>query len=401
MDLPNINVRAPQRPVYVDQTAAMAKSQGLSVDYTEHVNNVINLFASQTSLQVTNSQNNNATVGQPSGSTGTPALDNPSDVKQLEKDLEKLISYLQLDNDKRQAEMAKHRIEVQKAEVEERHTEQMAKLKETMDAMNTSNGLGLFMKLFGWAMAAAAIAMAVVASVATGGAAALPIASAAIAVFMAVASSTGAMEWFTGVVADLCELMGMDKDTANMVATIAVAVIGILVSLAPAGVGALLARGSEAAAKAAAETAEEVIKKVVEEGGEAAGQAAGGAVGSAGSAGGSAAGKVGEEVVETALQTKMKSVQYYLGIGMGLAGLAGAGISGVTSAKSYCSGIAQSELSEIEKFLSIMRQRVDESQEELDLILQQLQGTMSNLIQILNSATDTQMEIAQQMGAMA
>ena len=41
--------------------------------------------------------------GQVVGATGIPGLDDPADLKQLEEDLEKLIAFLQLDEDERQA----------------------------------------------------------------------------------------------------------------------------------------------------------------------------------------------------------------------------------------------------------------------------------------------------------
>ncbi len=381
MDLPNVNVRSSQRPSHVDQTGAMSKGQGVSSDYyTEIVSNVLTLYGLQDPVTVTKTPPNTNT-GKQEGPTGVPSLDNPADLKRLEKDLEKLISYLQLDNDKRQTEMAKHRIEVQKSEVEERHTAQMEKLKESMDALNFSNGMGLGMKIFGWVMAAASIAMAVVASVATGGAAAVPIAAAVMSVLMATATTTGAMEKLTEWATAAAEWMGMSKDAAKIAGAIAVAVGAILLSLAVVGGTYLLTKAPEEIAKAAGEGAKAGLSIAA----------------NATSAGA----KSGSNVATSALQSLMKDVQKWMLVGMAGAGLGGTIASGVASYHGYQAGLTQSELSEIEKFLAIMRQRVDESQEELEILLQQIQGTISNLIKILDSATDTQMEIAQQMGVMA
>ncbi len=384
MDTPNINVRSPQRPSYVDQTAEVAKGQGVSDDYyTEIVSTVLSLCGLKDPLTVTKTPSN-ANAGLQDGPTGVPSLDNPSDRKQLEKDLEKLIAYLQLDNDKRQTEMAKHRIEVQKSEVEERHAAQMEKLKESMDALNFSNGMGLGMKIFGWVMAAAAVAMAVVASVASGGAAAVPIAAAVMSVVMATATTTGGMEKATELATDAFEWMGMGKDGAAIAGAIAVAVGAILLSLACVGITYLATRAPAEIAKAVGEGAK-----------------AGASIASNASNAASSGGKAATEAATTALQTLMKDVQKWMLVGTTGVGMVGTVASGVASYHGYEAGLTQSELSEIEKFLAIMRQRVDESQEELEILLQQIQGTISNLIKILDSATDTQMEIAQQMGAMA
>ena len=60
------------------------------------------------------------------GATNIPVLDNPDDVKAKEADLAKLIAYLQLDNQDRQTEMAKDRIDMQKAGLD---TEQKDRMK--------------------------------------------------------------------------------------------------------------------------------------------------------------------------------------------------------------------------------------------------------------------------------
>ena len=58
---------------------------------------------SSRSVNVVNALSTPEQPGQPNGATGVPALDNPADLKQLEEDLEKLLAYLQLDNEERQA----------------------------------------------------------------------------------------------------------------------------------------------------------------------------------------------------------------------------------------------------------------------------------------------------------
>ena len=108
-DVPGVNERMPQRPVYVNQVSDMAKAMGLTEDVQVLAKEVAGLLASQASVRVTNTAAPAATadVGTATGATGVPALDNPDDPNQKAVDLEKLISYLQLETDKHQAELAK------------------------------------------------------------------------------------------------------------------------------------------------------------------------------------------------------------------------------------------------------------------------------------------------------
>ena len=55
----------------------------------------------------------------------------------------------------------------------------------------------------------------------------------------------------------------------------------------------------------------------------------------------------------------------------------------------------------MEKFLAVMKQQLEESQEELEKILEQIQNIYSDIAAIINSAIDTESEIAQKMGQMA
>ena len=63
--------------------------------------------------------------------------------------------------------------------------------------------------------------------------------------------------------------------------------------------------------------------------------------------------------------------------------------------------MTSADLSETEKFLAQMRRQLEESQEELQAILEQIQAGFQQVVAILSSETDTQKDIAQQLGAMA
>ena len=53
------------------------------------------------------------------------------------------------------------------------------------------------------------------------------------------------------------------------------------------------------------------------------------------------------------------------------------------------------------KVLALLRQQMEESEEELQQILELIQNVFTDLVAILNSETDTQKTIAQQMSQMA
>ena len=63
--------------------------------------------------------------------------------------------------------------------------------------------------------------------------------------------------------------------------------------------------------------------------------------------------------------------------------------------------MSQADVSETEKYITALKQRLDECEEELNQILQMLQQAISQVAEMLSSATDTQTAIANNMGAMA
>ena len=58
-------------------------------------------------------------------------------------------------------------------------------------------------------------------------------------------------------------------------------------------------------------------------------------------------------------------------------------------------------MTELEKFVTAMQQQLEESQEELESILNQIQNVYSDIATIINSSIDTENEIASMMGQMA
>jgi hypothetical protein len=342
----------------------MAKAMGLTEDAQVLAKEVAGLLASQASVRVTNTAAPAATadVGTATGATGVPALDNPDDPNQKAVDLEKLISYLQLENDKHQAELAKERIELQKGTMEQRHADQMAKINESLEQMDKAANSNLATKILGWMMAAVSVALAVAACVATGGLAAAAVAGAVVAVGMCISNETGLTDKLTESIADGLKNAGMKSDAAKALASVITAVIMIAIAVAcSGGAGAIQTAMAKHAAKGAT------------------------------------------VALTTAVNVNSTANKALTGlkIGAGVLGAATTVSAGVAGVMNYKSGMLQSETTEMEKFLAVMQQQLEESQEELERILSQIQDVYTDISAIINSSIDTENEIVSKIGQMA
>jgi len=330
-----------QTQTLIDQMETAAKGAGVSEKTKELLKDVAAILSGN-NVRVTNQAGNTdgTTERKTSGATSTPALDNPGDIKAMQENLEKLIAYLKLDNDERQSAMAKDRIETQKATFEKEHVNRQEKIKETINKMEEAERTRKAQKVFGWLMAALAVVVAVVACVATGGFAAGPVIGALIAVGCQVLSETGVMDAITEKLAEALEPV-FGKEAAKIIAQVAITLAILAVSLCTGFGG----------ASAIAGTAKDVATVI----------------------------RVATTVI----------------------GLASLGTSAAGVVQNYKSGTAQADLTETEKFLTILKQRMEESEEELNKILQAIQNAISQIAEMLSSSTDTSDEIANQIGQMA
>ena len=75
--------------------------------------------------------------------------------------------------------------------------------------------------------------------------------------------------------------------------------------------------------------------------------------------------------------------------------------NGVSTYMTHRSEDAKADTTELEKFMTMLQQRLEESQEELQIILQQIQAGIGKIAELITSATDTSDQIARNIGAMA
>ena len=298
------------------------------------------------------------------GGANVPALDNPGDAKQLQANLEKLVAYLQLDNEERQTQMAKDRIEIQKDNLETEHKDRMKELEASFKKMDDAEKARMASRVFGWLGAVLAVVAAVVVTVVTGGmAAGFAIAGAALAVTALVMNETGAMESLTNKLSEhLQEKYGMSKSQAQLAASLIIN-ISIMVAQLGCAIGSA-ASAAASAAKAAADAA--------------------------------AAGATAASASTTA--TTVQSVVTIANTAVSAGGLAS---GGVNSFFTYRSDDAKADVMELQKFITMLQQRLDESEEELQLIVEQIQSAIGKIADLISSATDQSAEIANNIGQMA
>ena len=340
------SIPAGKMPSTIDQTADFAKGLGLSDKATETIKNIAALLGGRNVSVNTNPRADGAETGRPTGSTGVPALDNPADIKQLEQNLEKLLSYIQMDNEERQTAMAKDRIDMQKDALDAERNNRSEKIEKSLKDMDKAAESRKASKIFGWLMTALAVVAAVVACIATGGLAVGPVIGAAIAIGCQVLNETGVMDKIVEKLAKGLEGMGLSKQASQILAQVL-----ITVAIMAASLGAGLAGGGASAVSSVAKGIADTAKGL----------------------------KVTVETMEK-IRAAVALTMTIVGIGSGVA-------SGVGAYNAFN--------------ITALKQRLDECEEELNQILQMLQQAISQVAEMLSSATDTQTAIANNMGAMA
>ena len=344
---------APKVPNAIDQMADMTKGLGLSDKATQAIKDIAAILGGRNVSVNTNARVENGETGRATGATNVPALDDPADLKQLEANLEKLISYLQMDNEERQAQMAKDRINLQKDALETERQGRSEKIEKSLKDMDKAAESRKASKIFGWLMTALAVVAAVVACVATGGLALGPVIGAGIAIACQVLSETGVMDKIVEKLAKGLESLGMSKQAAQILAQVL-----ITAAIMAASLGAGFAGGGGAA-----------LSNVV---------------------------KGASDSIQT-----IERIRAAVAIATLVVGVGGTVAGGVSAYQGYKAGLSQAEVSETNKYITALQQRLSECEEELEQILQQLQNVLGQVAELLTSATNTSSEIANNLGQMA
>ena len=369
-----LNTKTPNTQLGGTQFEQIGKMGGDSTKLKEIVDKTVEILAG-TNIKITRGDDasaNGIAEKKTSGATNIPVLDNPDDAKAMEANIAKLISYLQLDNQERQTKMAKDRIDMQKAGLDTEQKDRMKEIAESIKKMEKAEKAAKISRIFGWIGAVLAIAAAAVLTVVTGGlAAGFAIAGAALAVTSLVLNETGAMDTIIEKLADhLQEKYGWDRNKAMLAASLIVN-ISIMVLQLGCSVGSMAA-GIAAAGKAAADAAATGAKVAGE------------------------ATRISAAALQTARQ--IQTAITIANTGTGIMSLAS---NGVSTYLSYKSESAKADTTELEKFVTMLQQRLDESQEELQKILEQIQSGIGMIAELISSSTETSDAIARNIGQMA
>lgn len=401
------------------------------------------LIASDSSLRVTTTAGNRTNeVGQMVGGTGIPEIDSPASEKNIHDNLEKLLLWLQLDNDDRMARMAQDRLEGEKATLQARHDDMSAQIEKNIDAIDKAAKMQNFMKIFGWVMFAvsaiitvascgAAIGAAVAASAAAAAtttaatAAATTVATTTAATAATTAATTTATTAATTAAAEVAkaaaqeavkaavktciqnaislglsttmqvaqETGDMEKWTKSLAEKIksgtgsskersnmwAQIIIGVGMMVASMGLGIAGAKNAAAASANAVKAGNQAARAGVE-------------------TAQTLAKTIAEKTVQFSSSRFGKAAMLALGVGMSGGSAVGQGLS---IDAQYKAGMTQAETTDIQTALKLIEQMISETQEELEQILEQEQALMSKMFAIINSKMETENEISKNLGNMA
>ena len=227
------------------------------------------------------------------------------------------------------------------------------KSQEAIKAMEDAGLGGIFAKVFGWI----AVALTVVAAVATGGA--LAIAAAAIAVTMATLTETGGMDKLTEAIAKSLQDSGMSEADSKKWAMGIMMGISIAVSLTTLGAGALKA-GTDLAANAV-----KIAQQV---------------------------GKAAQQLTKAQMVASMAQV----GSGVDTIGQQGAAIASAVHTRDAAD--ANAEAAELRAFLAKLQQVLEDESDRVQQIVQQMQASFTTAMQIMNRQSDQLNETVRNMG---
>ncbi len=97
-------------------------------------------------------------------------------------------------------------------------------------------------------------------------------------------------------------------------------------------------------------------------------------------------------------QTAAKVMRLAMNVGNGVMQTASLATTAATTATGYMAGRAQADSTEAQAVLQKLQKFLEESEEDLQAILEQIANTGSQLLELLESKTDTLNKINQEIG---
>jgi len=341
-------------------------------------------------------------VGRDAGSL--PALDMPSNHMVGPADLEELLAYLTIDNEKVQAEQAKERIEQLLGEMNKTHEEALAGIKDALEQSEKLAEEQKKSKILGWIMTAISAIAAIALSVVTMGAATGPAiaglvltcASVALSITTQALNEAGVIEDFIeeqaqkkvdeahaeGKKLSLEEAKAQVSGTFNAIMTAVQAALAL--GAIGCSIGSIVKGGAQATTKA--------VEKGVEEAGKQAAKEAAKAVEETAKKG------VMETLKNFAKNAKVQLAMKITQMVTSTLGLAG-GVASTVMAFDQAEmnkelADKQAALKEIEKLLEQIEQAAEEEEETLQDLLTMIQDNMGLLAEMIGQSCDASNRIS-------
>lgn len=290
------------------------------------------------------------------GVTSVPDLDEADLAKAMQADLEVLVAYLQMETDEQMAKTQGDRIDALKGQMKAAHETQMEKIAKSIEEAKKQEKMAKLQKALGWLSAIVAVVSAIVVTIATGGVAVgFAWAGAALAVGSAIMNQTGATQKICSALSEKLreDHPNLSKAQADTIAQAIYAAVEITLSLTCGFVGGKLA------GKAAETAAQAGIKAAAK---------------------GARVAKILSLVTSSSLGT------------INLA------VSGVSTAVNYKAGKVQADATENQKYLSKIQKFLEECEDDLQTILDQLMQAGADVLELLESKTDTANKITMEIG---
>lgn len=308
--------------------------------------------------------------------------------KSMVLNLEKLLLEKQLETNENVSKYTRNRIDTEKATLERRHKEMRNKIQKNIEAMEDAARNKLIMKIFGWVMVAAMVALAVFTagtSLAAAGAAASAMTTATAAGTAGVAAGTAA---------------GVGAATAATTATVTISttkVVMLCISAALAlanqimeetGVTEKMIKDLAAHFRAQGDKDAQLKAQLIVSLGMML------AIAIPGIAGG------GAVTQALTFMKAVKALKLAIPISMSAMGAGALVQQGFSIAANYKAGMAEADVSELRALVQLVQQMIDETQEEMEEIIQKIQDLIGKMFEIIKSKMDAESEIANNIGRM-
>lgn len=296
-------------------------------------------------------------VGDAKGSVSEvsrPELDEAVETEEV--DLEALLGFLQSETDEKSAKALSKRLESLKSQLDNAHKAQMDKIDKSIKEAEKQAAAAKAQRALGWLGAIFAVAVAVIVTITTGGlAAGFAIAGAVLAVSSLVMSETGADRKLMKAMANSLkeDHPGWSKQKCEAWAQGIYGGIELVLGLATA-IG-----GGVSAARAV--------------------------------------GKATETAVKVSASTA-RILRLAQNIGNGVMQTGSLLTTGFSTGYGYSAGKAQAEATDSEAVLTRLQKVLEESEEDLEEILSQINDVFGDILKLLESKTDMLTKVTQEIG---